>query len=79
MQEIHNYRLHTDPGAFSVHEIPYRSYFIPLPDLSQAEWPREKTDFFTLLSGEWKFRYVSSLYEMDDFYKNLLLNFYIKL
>jgi len=68
--QILDYKLHADPGAFSVNEMPYRSYFIPLPNLSQAALPREETDFFTLLNGEWKFRYVSSLYEMDDFYKN---------
>ena len=59
--------LHKNPKAYSVGELEYRSYFIPFESEEKINEKREKSAYFTSLSGEWLFKYEKSGYDMRDF------------
>ncbi len=63
------HQYHQKPEIFRLNEMENRSYFIPYPSEKASLLPREESAFFFLLNGEWKFHYESSLYDMEDFYK----------
>ncbi len=70
MSFLSDLSYHRDHKVFRVNEMPSRAYFIPFSDGQDALRPREESPFFHSLNGPWKFLYKSSLYDMDDFYKN---------
>ncbi len=64
-------RYFEDPQTVSVGTEPLRSYYIPCSLSQKADWDsRQETDRFTLLNGQWKFKYFSSIYDLqDEFFK----------
>ena len=64
-------RYHENQHALHVNALPPRAYYVPAsrPMGSLVE-RREASDRFRLLNGDWKFRYFSSLAELqEEFYK----------
>lgn len=69
-KECFAYSYHRDPKAFRVNELADHAYFIPYDSSEMVRSPREKSSYFYLLNGVWKFCYKPSIYDMDDFYVN---------
>lgn len=55
-----------DLTALHVGTEPNRAYYIPASKEGRFFLDREGSDRFQSLNGQWKFRYVPSIYEMDD-------------
>ena len=68
MKTLLDFRYHQDPKVFRLGELSPRAYMIPFDSASMLHAPREESPFFRLLSGEWKFLWKPSVYEMDDFF-----------
>lgn len=51
--------------------MPDRSYYVPASKMLAGVWERrEESDRFVLLSGNWKFRYFDSIYDLqEEFYR----------
>ena len=69
MKNMNLLSFHQDPGAFRVHEMPSRTYFIPFESEEASKQTRDHSAYFFSLCGEWCFLYRSSLYDMEDFYE----------
>ncbi len=55
-----------NPSVFEVNRVPSHSYMIPYGDEASAlEMKREKSDRFTLLNGEWDFKYYKSIADRE--------------
>ena len=60
-------RYYEDLSVLHDNTMPPRAYYIPASKrMNDLVEHREKSDRFCLLSGEWKFRYFSSIYEVKD-------------
>ena len=47
--------------------MPDRSYYVPASKMLAGVWERrEESDRFVLLSGNWKFRYFDSIYDLQE-------------
>ncbi len=60
-------RHYEDPDLLHEHTLPPRAYYIPasVPMDTLVEH-REDSDRFQLLSGQWRFRYYDSIYDLKD-------------
>ena len=63
-----------------VNTMPNRAYYIPasrrMEDLVEN---REASDRFFLLSGDWKFRYFTSVYDVkEEFFRRRIRHFCIR-
>lgn len=62
---IPNY--YEDIHTLTVNTEPMRSYYIPTSPDQGKDWDnRRDTDRFTLLNGDWKFRYFNSIYDCQE-------------
>ncbi len=61
-------RYCNDPTLFRVNEMPDHAYFIPHDTEEGAGRARECSPFFYSLCGAWKFRYLPSALELDEFF-----------
>lgn len=56
-----------NPHVLHENAMPNRAYFIPASGrLADPAEHREASDRFQLLSGDWKFRYYASIYDLTD-------------
>ena len=69
MNEILSRGYHKDPKTVRVNELPDHAYFIPFEGAAQCRAAREKSPYFHSLCGDWQFKWVPSVYELEDFYK----------
>ena len=62
-----------------VNTMPNRAYYIPasrrMEDLVEN---REASDRFFLLSGDWKFRYFTSVYDVKEVFRRRIRHFCIR-
>lgn len=60
-------KYYEDIHTLSVNTEPMRSYYIPTSPVQDKSWKnRRDTDRFTLLNGDWKFRYFDSIYDCQE-------------
>ena len=64
-------KYYEDIHTLDVGNEPIRSYYIPTSLSQNKNWKnRRETDRFTLLNGDWKFRYFDSIYDcQENFYE----------
>lgn len=55
---------HTDPGILHIGCEKPRAYFIPFAAADDCS-KRENSSYFTLLNGEWDFKFFDNVYELD--------------
>ena len=59
-------RHYEDPHTLHVGTMPNRVYFIPASTRTDTVGERRAdSDRFTLLNGDWMFRYYASIYDLD--------------
>ena len=59
-------RHYEDPHTLHVGTMPNRAYFIPASTRTDTVGERRTdSDRFTLLNGDWMFRYYASIYDLD--------------
>ena len=59
-------RHYEDPHTLHVGTMPNRAYFIPASTRTDTVGERRAdSDRFTLLNGDWMFRYYASIYDLD--------------
>ncbi len=60
-------KYYEDLSVLHKNTMPNRSYYIPAAEpLKDPVWEREASGRFMLLSGEWKFRYFDSIYDVKE-------------
>ena len=60
-------KYYEDLSVLHKNTLPNRAYYIPASErLEDPVWGREASARFMLLSGEWKFRYFSSIYDVQE-------------
>ena len=66
-------RYYEDLTILHENTMPNRSYYIPAScRMDTLVDSREDSDRFQLLSGDWKFRYYESIYDLkEDFFGHL--------
>lgn len=57
---------HEDMTKLHVGTLPDHAYFIPFAKEQDPFVDREKSESFELLNGEWKFRYLPSILDLED-------------
>ncbi len=57
---------HEDPSKLHIGTLPEHCYFIPFAKGQDAFAPRERSQRFELLNGEWEFAYYDSIIDMPD-------------
>ncbi len=57
---------HEDPSILHVGTLPDHNYFVPFASGQDVFAPREASERFTLLNGEWDFAYYDSILDLDD-------------
>ena len=64
-------RYYEDLNVLHVNTMPLRAYYLPASRrMENLEEHRERSDRFQLLNGVWKFRYYSSIYDLQEpFYR----------
>ena len=62
--------LHEDPSKLHIGTLADHCYFIPFAKGQDAFAPREESQRFTLLNGEWDFAYYDSIIDMPDDFLN---------
>lgn len=64
-------KYYEDPHVLHVNTMPNRSYYIPASKgMDTLVEHREESERFQLLSGDWKFKYFSSIYDVkEEFYQ----------
>lgn len=60
---------HRNSNIIRLNELKDHAYFTPYATEEQSRHPREMSDRFFPLCGEWKFHYQASIYDMPDFYE----------
>ena len=61
-----NMVYHEDMQKLHVGTLPDHAYFVPFNKEQDPFLPREESERFELLNGEWKFQYYSSLLDIED-------------
>lgn len=59
-------RFHEDPSALHIGTLSPHCYFIPFAKGQDCFAPREQSEFFELLNGNWGFRYHDSIIDLED-------------
>lgn len=60
-------KYYEDVHTLTVNTEPMRAYYIPTSCAQDNSWKcRRETDRFTLLNGDWKFRYFDSIYDCQE-------------
>ncbi len=60
-----NKAYYENPEVFEVNRVPSHSYMIPYKDEKSAlDMNRNESDYFTLLNGEWDFKYFDSIVDL---------------
>ena len=60
-------RHYEDPKVLHEHTMPSRAYYVPASRAMEGlVRHRELSDRLHMLSGEWQFRYFSSIYDLDE-------------
>lgn len=60
-------KYYEDIHTLTVNTEPMRSYYIPTSPKQDKSWKnRRDTDRFTLLNGDWQFRYFDSIYDCQE-------------
>jgi beta-galactosidase len=60
-------KYYEDVHTLAVNNEPMRSYYIPTSPAQEKTWKnRRETDRFTLLNGDWQFRYFDSIYDCQE-------------
>lgn len=59
-----------NPEIFRLNEMEDRAYFIPFSSCDEICDDREKSSYFFLLNGLWKFSFKPSISKTDKFYEN---------
>ena len=59
-------KYHEDPRSLHVGTAADHSYFIPFPKNSDPFLPRESSERFLLLNGDWEFNYYESIIDLED-------------
>ncbi|MBR4345263.1 MAG: glycoside hydrolase family 2 [Lachnospiraceae bacterium] len=57
---------HEDPRSLHIGTVADHSYFIPFSKDQDPFLPREESDHFLLLNGEWDFNYYESIIDLED-------------
>ena len=57
---------HEDPKNLHIGTLPDHAYFIPFAKGQDPFLPRERSEKFELLNGEWKFKYYASLMDLEE-------------
>lgn len=57
---------HEDPQQLHIGTLPPHAYFIPFRKGQDPSEPREKSELFELLNGEWSFDFYPSIFDMPD-------------
>ena len=57
---------HEDMTKFHVGTMANHAYFIPFAKEQDPFLPRERSERFFLLNGDWRFRYYASIMDMED-------------
>ena len=61
---------HENPKTLHIGTLPPHCYFIPFEPGQDAFGERETSERFTLLNGEWDFRYYGSVIDLEDDFTN---------
>ena len=64
---------HEDPSILHVGTLADRNYFVPFASGQDVFAPRETSECFTLLNGDWDFAYYDSILDLDDDFTALKL------
>lgn len=72
VKDILKERYYENPQILHENTMPARAYYIPSSKrMDNLVRERETSDRFILLSGNWKFRYYKSIFDLkDDFYED---------
>ena len=65
---------HEDPRSLHIGTVADHSYFIPFPKNSNPFLPRENSERFLLLNGDWDFNYYDSIIDLEDDFVNVEFN-----
>jgi len=61
---------HEDPRSLHIGTVADHSYFIPFSKSIDPFLPRESSDRFYLLNGDWEFNYYDSIIDLEDDFTN---------
>lgn len=59
---------HENPDMLHVNTMEKHSYFIPFAKGEDPYADRQESSFFELLNGEWGFRYLESVIDLEDYF-----------